>query len=281
MILRKLLLLTAALVLLSGCNIFSFIDSPSGNAQLLSKARSCLDQGDLACAREYYAELSGDYLDSKNSELAYAILYEEGFEIGDFVKFGTQANPAKVGVSITDIANQIGSAASETKRIAFYRALKYVDLIQDQSLRGLVRLTSATVLLAEILAESNGTDDTLVQTDLVTSGTLSACLATDTTFCAVQCARTAHISLGASIDLNTSPLPDESTLTGNPTWGMVDGLLKAMNYASDTELQLGGSFGSGAGGFVDNILLQPIDTTDALATNCYAFQLLINGVGTN
>ena len=48
-------------LVLQGCvNIFDPLDSPSGEAQLLSAARACFDDGDFACAREFYGKLGSN-----------------------------------------------------------------------------------------------------------------------------------------------------------------------------------------------------------------------------
>jgi hypothetical protein len=64
----------AALAALSGCNVFSVLDSPSGDAQLISAARACFDQGDFACARDNYSKLSDSSADIRASEEAFLAL---------------------------------------------------------------------------------------------------------------------------------------------------------------------------------------------------------------
>ena len=72
-----------ALVNLSCLNVFSPIDSPSGDAQFLSLARACFDQGDIDCANKYYAKVSGTTeAETAAAEEAFTILDKNGATMG-------------------------------------------------------------------------------------------------------------------------------------------------------------------------------------------------------
>src|SRR3954462_4044880 len=78
-------LLAALLPGLVGCpNLFSVVDKPQGDAQLISAARACLDRGDIPCALADYQKLSNKNSDIANSESAAAILEKYGVGVVDF-----------------------------------------------------------------------------------------------------------------------------------------------------------------------------------------------------
>ena len=79
---KAFLALSAVAVTLAGCNLYATLDKPSGDLQILSRARACFDKADFACAREYYAKLSSSYDDVRASEEAFMILAENGADMG-------------------------------------------------------------------------------------------------------------------------------------------------------------------------------------------------------
>src|SRR4051812_4388213 len=87
----------ASLILsIAGCNLFSPLDKPSGDPQILSAARACLDRADYGCALDFYEKLSAESNDIKLVEEAYAILDQNGAGFGAYaVSFG--ANPKDIG----------------------------------------------------------------------------------------------------------------------------------------------------------------------------------------
>tara|TARA_Y100000590_G_scaffold263124_1_gene295239 strand:- start:769 stop:1527 length:759 start_codon:yes stop_codon:yes gene_type:complete len=251
------------------------MDSPSGNEQILSKAKACFDEGDFDCAREYYAKLSSEYSDIKESESAFLILDEQGIDMGVFMTaFGSGGS----GKGVTQIANRLALlGANTTKRASIYEAYLKVGIISDRATRGLVRFVTGIALLAEVLAEQAGGNSNLDQTDLITSGTLTACKASTSVTCAAACTRTSALGVGASVDLYNS-LPTSSTITGTDHYGLIHGIIQALSNALSYELSAGGNFSTGIGGFTNQLLSQSAPTTSAFA-NCFVKILLDQGIG--
>jgi hypothetical protein len=151
----------------AGCNVFDPLDSPDGDAQLLSAARACLDQGDFACALEHYQKISDDQKDVRASEEAYTILAQHNVGFGAMASaFGSNPN----GVGLTSLASSITPGAGEARRLALYEAYRKHQVIAQPSLKHLVRFLGATALAAEILAETAGGDGVVNAADLASGG---------------------------------------------------------------------------------------------------------------
>lgn len=253
------------------CNIFDWIDNPSGDDQLLSAARACFDQGDFDCALKYYGELSSSANDIKNSEQAFAILDQEGASMSVFMRaIGEGTSGGKI---ITRMANLMSSLElGSAKRVALHAAYAKVSAIQQAELRGLVRFASSLALVAAMFAEKNGTDDSLTPADLATNAT--ACSAGGQAGCVVNC--NALIPTGAgAVDLDTgSSVVSAANVTLDMIHAGVQELFLAM---SSNELGASGKFGSGTSALASD-LVQNFDPQTSSA--CYTFGLINNGIGT-
>ncbi|HUP58678.1 MAG TPA: hypothetical protein VM598_14565 [Bdellovibrionota bacterium] len=166
--------LAAAGLLLVGCNIFNPFDSPTSEAQLLSVARACFDNGDFECARENYGKLSGSFADVRNSEEAFLAVEQVGAGMGAFIAaFG--ADDVDAGRAITSIANSVGANATRANRVALFAAYQKAAAVSDTRLKGLTRFVTSMALIANMLSENAVSKGNLLKTDLAANPT--ACTA--------------------------------------------------------------------------------------------------------
>ena len=141
-------------LLLSGCNLYSSMDSPSGDVQVLSAARACFDKGDYTCASSYYAKLSTTFSDQENSELALLNLDQVGASAGTFLSAVVNGS-GNAGSLITSLANGLntfytaqllnpnGSRKGAATRLVIFHAYLTASAIQNPKLQGLIRFVSS------------------------------------------------------------------------------------------------------------------------------------------
>lgn len=265
----------------SGCgfNVFGWMDSPTNDAQILSRARACFDQGDLTCARAYYARLSTSYADIQASELAFAILHENGATMNAFL---TSFGGGTSGSGFSRLAESMKDGAGETKRLAVYQAYAQVAAISDQHLRGLVRFVSATALAAEMLAEDiavDGNTSTHSGNDLVQDS------ATCATFSAGTCAAQASCGAPAGAVMQTGAVAVDldtgvAVVTGtNPTLYMFNAAIQELLFGlGGSELDASSSLSSTV-----NSVSTALDAAATLALpanpECYLNALILQGIG--
>jgi hypothetical protein len=249
--------------LLISCNAFDPLDSPTSDEQYLSAARNCLDEGDLACARDWYGKISRGSGDTRAGELAFTTLSEYGGKFEDFI--ASAGSTGAGAAALNTLANRLSAGAGVGKRLGFYSAYKYTQYIQDPEYRGFVRFITALFLAAEILAEDSGSDGILQKTDLILSTTACSC-----TNCSAS--TTSLLSLSTREDILFAP--DQHDFSGSPTMGMLDGALAAVSYALSTELVAAGKFGSGTTSFTQALL-----NTSTSNNQCYRYALVNAGVG--
>lgn len=152
----------------SSCNIFGFMDSPSGDAQLLSAARACFNDGDLTCAREYYAQVSGDNASIRESELAFIKLEENGAGMEAFAyAFGGGFGGAGINRLVTKVwtANATDLSTRRTNIAAVYDAANATN-IPDTQMRALVQFAASTAVLGIVFAQQS-TNGILSKSELV------------------------------------------------------------------------------------------------------------------
>jgi len=251
------------ILIFSSCNVFEFLDSPSDDSQILSKARGCFDEGDIDCAREYYEQL-GDSSDAANSELAVAILYELGIDMGVFlVAFGDGGS----GRSLTVLANRLlDGSVDATSRATVYSAYQRVEAIENSNLRGLTRFITAATFTAHVLAEN---DSTGIFSQLDITQDPETCLAN---LCPdPSCNIGNDLSDGSSTgDLATGDV------TGIPDLALVRSGISELFRGLD-EIGAGGSFANGALSFAD--ALRSLPTAGAAAACAFRLELLNEDVG--
>lgn len=164
--------LGGSLALLTGCNVFSVVDSPSGNAQDLSKARACFDQGDLPCAQQYYAKVSGSEQDQALSEDSFTYLDQEGAGMGNFMAFVGDISSSGTGVALTNFAQKLLAVSSaSSRRSTIFNAFAMASQIQDPNLAGFTRFIAGTALVTELLAEESSDGAHLLKSDIVSDPT--------------------------------------------------------------------------------------------------------------
>lgn len=189
-----------------GCiNIFDPIDSPSNDAQLLSAARACFDEGDFSCAREYYGKLANN--EDAKAELAFVKLDEVGAGIGSFVRALDAASGSSAGMILTVLAEQMAPFAGSSARASLLSAYQASLTISNTELKGFVQFMAGIAIAAEILAELDGAQtDKILQreTDIVANS--AGCRALAAGACAnALCANTsAYTWSGTGTDLNAA-----------------------------------------------------------------------------
>lgn len=272
--LRSAIPIASGLALLAtSCNMFSFIDSPSGDAQLKSAARACFDRGDMECALEHYQKLSSSESDVIASETAYTLLDQEGASMGAFMEFvGNGAD----GAALTTFAERLMDGAGKTRRMAIYTAYKKHTEIsaENTSLKAFVKFIGALSLAAEILAEAGGADGSLTISDLVSNA--STCSANLT-----SCSTESACGAPAGGLLPSSPAFDDiETTEPNTDAPNLDQLYWAIKYAYEaaTALSANGKFAGTQTG-LSEIFNVGRPSTAAPIDQCFRAQLIDFGIG--
>jgi hypothetical protein len=237
-----LLAFVAAALGLTACNVFDPFDSPTGDAQLLSAARACLDRADFGCARENYAKLSNSESEVRASEEAFAILEENGAGIGPLMSaIGDNPN---IGPATTKLAGSMANGASAAKVTALFEALKKVNQIPNNpQLRGLVRFASTFAMAAESLALDagrTGSPTVLDKTDITTQATVASCQSTGVTCTAPAGAILLAGAYGGSLTATTIT----ASAPAVPTLGFVSECFNAVLTAFQNELGAKGDYSS-------------------------------------
>ena len=228
----------ATAFLSASCNVYDPFDSPTSDAQLVSAARACLDQGDYACARDNYQKLSTVQSDIATSELAFTALDEVGLGMKAFATaFGKGAGVSAFNKLVASVAPN----ASRTTRLAIYNnAFLKWQSIQNTELRALVKFVSSAALAAEVLGEASG-GDAITKEELATNPT--ACEATTTTTCAASSACAKPSGTGNNLEFGTTTIDLAVT---EPSGTNPDLLYfnSAVTYANEglQELGVSGSF---------------------------------------
>lgn len=264
-------LATAALLTslaLNSCNVFDPFDGPSGDAQILSAARACFDRGDLACAREMYAQLSSSYADTVASETAFAILDENGASMGEFMAY---VGRGATGSALTTFAQNMATlGANSERRHAIWTAFKKKDSITNPDLKNFVKFTTALALAAEFLAENAGGDGILLQSELMANP--ASCDPTNCLISAGCGAGSSTLVLGSAADIDTT----EPTGTLNS-----DHLYWAFNHAYNGFNALNPSGGGEAGGAgsMDDLLSGGQPNGNAAIDQCLRGRMKDFGIG--
>lgn len=233
-------MLSTALVAMSGCNMYSFIDEPKTDDQLLSAARACLDRGDVACAKTNYEKISGTSLeDVVASEYALTILEEHGLGMNVFLGILTDL---KVDGSLLNKLVERIKEPSVEKRLVLQGALQKTKKIQNKELRGLIRILTSLAIASEILAEDAGSDGKLQASELVRNPT--TCKAFDTSAVLTDtlelsgCGRPSGTKLGFGFIVDI----EDGDISKPAHFGMIAGAIPQINIAIG-ELGVDGGLG--------------------------------------
>lgn len=273
-------------VLLSGCNLYSGLDKPSGNDQLLSAARACFDKGDLTCAQADYSQITGSLTDQATAENSFTYLAQQGASMGAFITFVGNINALGTGGALTQFADAL-SPGDQSRRLGIWQAYSMSAKIQDPSLQNFAAFISSMALTEEFLAEDESTPGTLAKTDIALDPT--ACLA------AGDCA-TALVTSGcqqgnggltqtATQVLSTSQSPTD---TGSPSLDQLyDSIIAAATNL--TSLSAGGRLATATSSFnlitsltVNGTSYRPSATVPIVnhkAARCFRFLMLQQGIG--
>jgi hypothetical protein len=262
--------------ILTGCNVYSLIDKPSGDEQILSKARACFDQADYSCAREYYAQLSPSYADVRASEEAFMILAENGATMAAFMEtFGSGGG----GGGLTQLAERL-APGSETKRLAIQEAYNKFDYdavgASTDSTKQLVRFVAATALAAELLSEKISSGSLLLKTMITGAGCNS------TTACAAGIGDVAgsescnNVGNGILANGADTPIDLAASLSGAITLDHFKATMTEM-YDALEKLSASGGFSSGSQGLADTFQSLPVSSIPK--NQCFRATLLDQGIG--
>ena len=268
---------------LTSCNLYGGIDSPSGDTQLASAARACLDQGNFSCANNYYNQLSSNSNDIKQSELAYSDMEQAGIGFQQFAAaFGTGVG-INIGSAMTNLANAIiplGPGAA--LRVRLYNDFAHETTISDPNIKALVKFLAGISFAAEILAEAavSAGNTQLLKTDIATNP--ANCISSSGAACG-QPAGTTVTATGTVVQLadgNTS-LDQEATQNPGSTTNISSPNVKVLNMfmvsLSDlnsalTQLGQSGALGSNFSTFISTFGSVASDGT-------VRFVLLSDGIG--
>jgi len=221
----------------TGCNAFTSLDTPSGDVAILAAARACFDLGDFQCAADRYRTLelstSTAILNQAYSEDAFEILAQNGITFAVFMST-VLASGTDAGALVTQLAGTLRTSAttnplivtttsptSYPTRAALFGAYQKSLKMEPGRSQGLIKFITATTLMAEILAEDASVDTTnnvgkLKQTNLVSD--VTACklsqgiptIAQPTTGCEPPAGATlidgaTAITLSTATSLTTAP----------------------------------------------------------------------------
>lgn len=260
---------------LAACiNVFDPIDSPNNDAQYLSAARACLDDGDLKCARENYAKLTNGLADVRDTELAYAILKENDAGMDNFIAaFGS----GKADVGFTKLANSLAGNAGSAKRSAILQAIRAVNTVSNQNMRNLARFVAGAALAAELLAEGTASDKQLQKTDIAVGG-LTGCPVAAGCLISAQCdAGTGSLLQDGTAAVNIDTASDASISAASPNLNLVNGAIRlAVNALS--ALGPTGKFNTSTLQSLTTIV-NTTEPTTAGTSRCYRRILIEQGIG--
>ncbi len=271
--------LIAGAGLLASCNAYQFMDSPSGDAQYLAAAHSCLDQGDYACATQYFLKISSSAGDTQYSERAMARLSQSGIGVGTFASAILQSG-SNLGRLITLFADSLSYQASNALRLELFQNYKLTLNIQNTQAQAALRMITALALLAELFAEDASIAGYYTSRDLVDNP--SGCITAGAlgSFSSEDCAITGKkLSIGLSLGSNATTLSNavnSDFSSGNATLYMVQATISELNTASNL-LGGGSKFVSSALAFVS--ILLDFDLTQTNADRAYRYLLLNAGLG--
>lgn len=264
-------------IIWAGCNSYSFVDKPSSNAQILSAARACLDEGNYSCAATYYGQLSSPS-DESRSEAIFTNLAEDGVTVATFAN-AVIAGSSNAGKLITKFAGQLTGIASVTTRLNFFHIYQQYKNIQEPHAQGLVRFVTGLTLLSEIFAEGANKSGIFQASDLVSDPTSCATNYDIPPFTGCSAPSNSKISSGTAIPALTSA--SDSDMSGSPTLFMINAAIYEIDQGLN-DMGPNGQLGSSSQGFTSSILN---DGADAIIPGTdspiYRGLLIQNGIGTN
>lgn len=213
----------------SSCNLWSGLDKPSGDDQLLSAARGAFDRGDYSKALEYYQQLSNSQADVRLSEQLLVELAQAGFiSVSDLVS--SLGSSRGGGNSIINQANLLAKNGKNTgaNRTSIQSFYSRAASITDTQLRGYIRFLIAYSMLAQTLGSVAGGDGLVTQSDLAASANCNASGAP-------ACGGDANCNEGSSLLLDTADdgslvdMDNSAAWSGSPSLKKVTKAAEAAN----------------------------------------------------
>ena len=263
-------------IFLTGCNLYNSLDKPSGDTQILSAARACFDRGDFTCSANYYNQLSSSLSDQANSETAFEILAQNGSGSSVFMD-SVLSGTTNGGKLVTTLAEYLTATASQSTRMALFRAYQKTLLISDTKTQGLIRFITATALLSEVLAEDAGQLGKLTQSDLVTNPT--TCLASAPLYNSPSCGVPTGKKITTGTNTFSLPTATDSNISGSPTLILINAAFSEIN-AGLSQLGATGSIGSSAQSLATIFTAQPnLLSPGSQDSPAYRALLISNGIG--
>ncbi len=231
------------------------MDKPSGSAQLLDAARSCLDRGNYSCALEYYKQLPDSYIDIKVSETSLTNLASSNiFMMSDlFLSLGDSTGDSGSFTFLSETMATRGKTSS-ADRLTIQKAYADSNNITNETIRAYMQFITSLVMANHLLASSVGADGKFRSSDLVKNPT--ACFNAGVGCMPSDCEKPDGSELVDSTDLfpandvdinSPSPLSDSTNWESSPTIGKVIAAAIEANKASDA------LFGEGSGGGIGQI----------------------------
>jgi hypothetical protein len=217
--------------MLSACNLYGSLDKPSGDAQILSYARGCLDQGDYVCATNYYQQLSANDNDQKVSELIFTVLAQNQiFSIADLVNaLGSGTGNAQSYLVISQLMAARGITGANS-RVIIQQAYASAATITNIQLKAFMQFIAAVAMFSEVGANAVGSGGLIHGSDLVTNP--STCSCNNMCVCTAGCANPGTNNL----DTNTGSEPTDMGVAAN--WNGVATPAKLVVAATSAAAQL-------------------------------------------
>lgn len=266
---------------ISGCNVYSGIDTPSGDAQILDKANTCLDANDFACATKWFKMLSPAQSDQEYFSLSIIALDQAGITTSSFI-VDASTNTSNAGAFLNGLvsaiyANQIGA----TSRLTLFHAYQNYLKINNPSLQAFTRFLTSAALFSEILAEAATTPGTLKTSDLVNDAVncpnaSQLQLLTPNGVCSKPSASNLNDGTGTPINLPTTT--DAIMGIPNPNLDMVLAAVQEINTAA-TQLNVSAGVGAATQSFSSELSALGGALNLGAAAAAFRQKLISQGIG--
>ncbi len=225
------LLLTLSL---TACNLYGGLSKPGNDQQYLLAARSCLDRGDYACAKENYNALSASFDDVKISETSLTIFAENNiFSISELVgSLGTNIGSASSFKTLAESLAQKGVTSGDYRTIIKTR-YDADSSITDAKLKAFAKFIAALSMFNEVLANAVGADGSLTASDIVTAANVTACKAGS------ACDPNCTAPTGTAMTYNSSDTSDLTLATSTTNdWSGAATIQKLVKAASEAQTEM-------------------------------------------
>lgn len=249
----------------SSCNLWSGLDKPSGDDQLLSAARGAFDRGDYTLALEYYQQLSNSKADVRLSEqLLVELAQAEFMSVSDLVS--SLGSSRGGGNSIVNQANLLATRGknSGANRTTIQSLYSRADSISNTQLRGYVQFLVAYAMIAQTLGSVAGGDGVLTKSDLAASANCNASGAP-------ACGGDANCAEGSSLLRDSGDDTALSNMNSSAGWSDAPSMKKVTEAAAAANSDLG-EMGVSTDGGIFQAVIELASTP--IGENCIRRQLM-------